>query len=226
MVQPKEWDWKLADKKLWTNPCEESYYYVNKWQQEGRRSVLDLGCGLGRHAILFAKHGFKVTAVDLSEEGIRYLRDWKQREKVDLLCKVCDMNQLPFADNAFDCIWAYHVISHTDFIGLQHIITEIKRVLKPEGQFFLTLCSKEAWAYKDAGYNQIDSNTIIKTEGPEIDVPHVYVDLEDIQFLFSEFSLNNIRHIEECYADERKGKSIHYFIEGVLHKEGCLSIRG
>nr|HMS57161.1 methyltransferase domain-containing protein [Fimbriimonadaceae bacterium] len=29
--------------------------------------LLDMGCGTGRHAIEFAKRGFKVTGVDLSE---------------------------------------------------------------------------------------------------------------------------------------------------------------
>ena len=37
--------------------------------------VLDMACGAGRHAIEFAKNGFKVTAVDLSE---RLLSEAKQ----------------------------------------------------------------------------------------------------------------------------------------------------
>ena len=34
---------------------------------EPQSSVLDMACGAGRHAIAFAKKGFKVTAVDLSQ---------------------------------------------------------------------------------------------------------------------------------------------------------------
>jgi tellurite methyltransferase len=30
----------------------------------GTRNVLDLGCGVGRHALLFAEHGFAVEAID------------------------------------------------------------------------------------------------------------------------------------------------------------------
>ncbi len=33
--------------------------------------ILDMACGAGRHSILFAQHGFKVTAVDLSEKLIK-----------------------------------------------------------------------------------------------------------------------------------------------------------
>jgi len=64
-------DWKaVEDKSSWLDPCEESYYYAEKWKREGRKSILDLGCGLGRHSVLFAKYGFKVTAVDISEEAL------------------------------------------------------------------------------------------------------------------------------------------------------------
>lgn len=33
----------------------------------GTRSVLDLGCGTGRHALLLAEHGYAVCGVDMSE---------------------------------------------------------------------------------------------------------------------------------------------------------------
>lgn len=39
------------------------------------RSVLDLGCGTGEHAFLFASFGMRVTGVDLSEEQIRAARE-------------------------------------------------------------------------------------------------------------------------------------------------------
>ena len=53
---------------------------------------------------------------------------------------------------------------------------EIKRITKPSGEMYITLCSKEIWAFAEAGFPQIDDNTIRKTEdGPEKDVPHFYV---------------------------------------------------
>ena len=75
--------------------------------------MLDLGCGLGRHAILFAKNGFNVTAVDIAREGVDYLKNWQKEEGVDILCKVCDMNELPFADDAFDGIVSLEMVEKT-----------------------------------------------------------------------------------------------------------------
>jgi SAM-dependent methyltransferase len=40
---------------------------VNNFNFKNETSVLDMACGAGRHAIEFAKRGFNVTAVDLSQ---------------------------------------------------------------------------------------------------------------------------------------------------------------
>lgn len=42
------------------------------------KSILDVGCGTGRHAIELAKRGYKVTGIDLSESMLE-----KAREKAD-----------------------------------------------------------------------------------------------------------------------------------------------
>ena len=79
MVESKGWNWENADNTIWLEPCEESYFYCENWKKQGKRSVLDLGCGLGRHALLFAKNGFKVTAADISEYAVKKLREAEKR---------------------------------------------------------------------------------------------------------------------------------------------------
>lgn len=219
MVDSKCWDWETEKDNLWLTPCEESYYFCEKWQHEGRRSVLDLGCGLGRHSILFAKKGFKVTSVDLSEYSIQHLREWEEREHVFIRSKVCDMKQLPFADNAFDCIFSYHVISHTDSEGIRLILDEIKRVLKPGGEVYLTLCSKDSWAFKEANFPKVDENTVIKTNTiTEKDVLHFYVDLDGLLELFKDFKIERIRHIDDCYHKGQIQHTMNYYITATYDK--------
>ena len=232
MVESKGWDWNIVTndgtenyKGFWTEPSEESYFYAEKWKREGCRSVLDLGSGLGWHSILFAKYGFKVTATDISKEGLAFLRTWRKKEGVDILCKCADMKCLPFADDAFDCIFACHSISHCDTAGMTQIMGEIKRVLKPDGRFFCTLCSKETWAFKEANFKHIDENSLVKNEdGPEKDVPHFYVSFDDVRKIFSDygFELIRVRHIDDCFVNGRVQNSKHYYIEARLKKTAVV----
>ena len=50
----------------------------------GETVLLDFGCGLGRHAVFFAKSGFSVSAFDLSREGVARLDEWKEQEGLDI----------------------------------------------------------------------------------------------------------------------------------------------
>jgi SAM-dependent methyltransferase len=63
-------------------------------------TILDLACGRGRHAKYLYKQGFTVTGVDLSEESIRYA---KQYEKPNLHFQVHDMC-LPYPEK-FDAVF-------------------------------------------------------------------------------------------------------------------------
>ena len=50
------WYWKqVEDREYWMGPSDESLYCAERWKRLGLRKVLDLGCGLGRHSILFAR---------------------------------------------------------------------------------------------------------------------------------------------------------------------------
>jgi ubiquinone/menaquinone biosynthesis C-methylase UbiE len=213
MVDSKAWNWKEETSLIWLKPSEESYFIANHWIEKGYKNILDFGCGLGRHSIFFAKQGFNVSAFDLSQEGINHLEKWSKNEKLVIDLTVADMHNLPYKDNSFDCIFAYHVISHTDTKGMHKILSEISRILKPNGEIYLTLCSKETWSFKDAGFPIVDENTIIKTdEGPEKGIPHFYVTLQDILKLFSNFRIERIRHTDDCYFAGKEQNSKHYFI--------------
>lgn len=209
----KAWKWEKETSGIWLKPSEESYYIAQRWKEAGRKDILDFGCGLGRHSIYFAKQGFRVSAFDLSVEGTDHLRQWARQEQVTVDVTVADMLHLPYPEDSFDGIFAYHVISHTDTEGMKQILAEITRVLRPGGEIYLTLCSKETWSYKESGYPRLDENTVVKTEeGPENGIPHFYVTLEDILNLFGEFEIERIRHTDDCFFAGKKQNSKHYFV--------------
>ncbi len=212
----KPWDWSKNTQDLWYDPCEESYYLVHRWKSKKYTSFLDLGCGLGRHSLLFAQNGFQVNAFDLSHTAITELRERSSRLGVTIECHIGDMTSLPYSDESFDCLLAYHVISHTDTQGIRIILNEIHRVLKKGSEFYLTLCSKNSWSFQEAGYPKHDENTIVKIEdGPENGIPHFYSDERTIEKLFTDFKLENIRHTKDVvFNGTPLQNSWHYFILG------------
>ncbi|ERI91975.1 methyltransferase domain protein [Clostridiales bacterium oral taxon 876 str. F0540] len=189
MIESKPWDWSKNESSSWLVPSIETCYLSEAWKLKGFNKFLDVGCGLGRHSIYLAKKGFEVNAVDLSDYGVNHLKKWAEEEQLNIDTQVCDMLNLPFEDNTFDCIIAYNVIYHTDTEGFIKALNEIKRVLKDNGELFITLISKNTWSYQSADkYKRVDNNTILRDEHEtEKDVPHFYVDIEDIKRYFIDF---------------------------------------
>lgn len=189
MPVTKAWDWSKNTDGRWLSPCIESGYLAERWSSQGFEKFLDLGCGLGRHAVYMGMHGFDVTAVELSPEAVRRTGAWAAGEHLNVKTLVTDMLSLPFADDSFDCILSYNVIYHTDTIGFQAALAEIRRVLRPGGELFLTLISKDTWSYRQADPSRkMDEHTILRNEEEtEADVPHFFVDLSDIRRFFADF---------------------------------------
>ncbi len=212
MVKSKAWDWKITKTPLWEKPSLDVYPLIKQWQKQGFKKILDLGCGIGRHSILLAKKGFEVDAFDLSESGIKDLRETIKKQKLTIRVTMGDMLSLPYKDNSFDCILAYYVVYHTDGKGIEKTLKEIKRVLKPKGEFFANFNSKNSSAFKNKKNIHFGSNLLFKTESHEIGIPHYYVDEKDIKKLLKDFKILKFMHKEKTFPDGYK--SAYYFILG------------
>ena len=122
MIESKPWECsKLNEEgqKKWKEPSIESYYLINRWKKQNKKDFLDIGCGLGRHTIQFAKKGFNVNSIDLSEEAIKTTKEWLEKEGLKANVKKSDMIQLPYKKESIDCILCRNVISHTDTEGIK-----------------------------------------------------------------------------------------------------------
>jgi len=215
-VESKPWDWKQVQgekEKIWLDPCIESYYFVNRWKKQDKKDFLDLGCGLGRHTIQFAKAGFNTKAFDLSEDAIRRTREYAKQENLNIDTKVGDMLNLPYEAESIDCIFCRNVISHTDTKGMREITKELRRVLRKDGECYMTLGSKDSWGFKQP-WPIVDENTKIRIEdGPENGIPHFFADYDLIKEIFSEFSIERIFQVEN-FREMENGVtgSFHYHV--------------
>ena len=65
--------------------------------------VLDLACGPGRHSILFARKGFEVTGIDLSENLLRVAESTARKEKLDIKFIKADLRRVDLTEK-FDLV--------------------------------------------------------------------------------------------------------------------------
>lgn len=103
---------------------------MNRWKGQEKKDFLDLGCGLGRHSILFGKNGFNVYCFDISENAIERTRKWAEEENIECNYKIGDMLKLPYKEKSIDAIYSRNVISHTDTEGVKIIVKELKECLE------------------------------------------------------------------------------------------------
>lgn len=213
MVESKAWNWSKASKlDIWKEPSIESYYLLNRWKKQMKKDFLDLGCGIGRHTILFAQNGFNTYAFDLSEEAVNATKKWAEELNLNVDYKIGDMLNLPYEDNSFDCILCRNVISHTDTKGVERIIKEINRVLREDGECYLTLGSKSSPAFNNKDFPIVDENTKIRVEdGPENGIPHFYADYDLIQELFKDNIIELVEHIEDFFEEKGKTSSSYHY---------------
>lgn len=211
MTKNKAWDWEKVEDDFWHEPSEDIYYYLHRWKEKGFKNVLDLGCGMGRHCILFAENGFTVTGFDLSQYGLDVLNKKAEKKNLAINSVQGDVVDLPFEDDRFDAILAYHSVYHVDSKGMDRVIENIKRVLKPGGEVYITLISKNTWSYSANSPSVIvvDENVRLKEEQDGNFLPHFYVNLQDIQSLFKDFEMIRIRQIEDIFDGK---SSWHYFL--------------
>lgn len=135
-VQRRMWD-KIYKKKTF-HPL---YLKESKFAKEcikyfpKNSKILEVGCGLGRDAIFFAKNGHEVVALDFSKEALKIAkRDAKKRKTTSLIFLCSDMsNGFGFKDASFDVVFANLSLQYFLEEVTRSIFNEIMRVLKKKG---------------------------------------------------------------------------------------------
>lgn len=97
---------------------------------EGRR-ILDLGCGVGRNAVVLAAAGAKVIGVDPSADLLADARDRAEAAEVRVEFHQAVLAELAFLrSDSFDAALSVMALAATD--DLARVFRQVHRVLKPE----------------------------------------------------------------------------------------------
>lgn len=97
------------------------------------KTIVDLGCGGGHHAVRFARQGATVRAFDLSWANVqaaqRNARENSLQEQV--IVGQMAAEQLACPDESVDLVFGHSILHHTDLALTRY---QVYRILKPGGR--------------------------------------------------------------------------------------------
>jgi SAM-dependent methyltransferase len=133
----------------WHEVLPRRYSVVERFNQgyaarsaESELKTLEIGAGLGEHLAFEPEPHGNYWAVELREEMARAI----ERVYPGANMVVADCQQeLPFEDGTFDRALAIHVLEHLP--DLPSALTELRRVLKPNGRFVVVIPCEGGLAY-------------------------------------------------------------------------------
>ena len=113
----------------------EAPFFLKLFEENKVKKILDLACGTGHHSIFFAKSGYEVTGVDLSEKMLQIARQNAKGVSGVRFIKAGFLDFYPKLKDKFDAVICLgnslpHLLSKKD---LKKTLQNIFKLLNPDG---------------------------------------------------------------------------------------------
>ena len=131
-------DWKIVERQR----------FLSLLQQEGKRTLLEIGAGTGKDSLFFQENGLRVVCTDLSPAMIALCRE------KGLEAYVMDFLYLDFPLASFDAVYALNCLLHVPGAALPAVLEKIRGLLRPAGLFYLGVYG----GLEQEGINEQDSH--------------------------------------------------------------------
>ncbi len=211
---PKPHPWELAwREERWAEispPLPVVVEFAEDLKRESAKKVLDLGCGAGRHSILFGKEGFQVVALDISETALKILESRLKAASIDSVTLVKhEMWELPFIHSYFDGVVCTNVLHHGKLSQIKQATREIHRVMKRGASAFVVALSTAD--FRKGNGKMLERNTYVFTEGEERGIIHHFFPRQELQSCFRKFE--SVSFEERLIPVEEGGNRAHFLVK-------------
>ena len=137
---------KINKDYLHYNPFIETWFDLTRSSGVMKtKRVLEIGCGAGSAAGLFAQFSASMTAIDITDQAIKMTRANARFNDLDINVKRMDAENMEFDDNSFDFVYSWGVIHHS--ANTENAIKEISRVLAPQGRGLVMVYNRSSIRY-------------------------------------------------------------------------------
>lgn len=119
------------EQDCWKN--REVEHFITVLKKYEMKSLIDLGCGSGKEALIFKREGFDVKCIDLSEEMIKICL------ALGLEAGCMDFCDIKYDNEIFDAGFAMSSLLHVPKRNITIVIEQIHRCLKINGILYVGL---------------------------------------------------------------------------------------
>lgn len=197
-------------------------WILDTQKEKGKLTILDLGCGPGLYAEIFAKKGHNVTGIDISKNSIEYAKKSAKDKKLDITYLNTNYLEVDLQSDNYDLV----VLIYTDLGVLipterESLLKMIYRVLKKGGTFIFDVLKDQEIKKKTSPKTWEASNSGFWKESPYLTLSESFLYKEEKVILFqhnivdTEGNIKTYRFWTHFFSqnDVSKMLDIHKFID-------------
>ena len=137
--QSNYWEANFSEKPLMfgLKPSVAALTALKKFEEENIKEIIELGAGLGRDTVFFAKNKIKVEALDYSQTAIKIIEKKAKDNNFSKLISTKHFDvrgRLPYEDNSIKGVFSHmlYCMALTN-AEIKKLNNELFRILKPGG---------------------------------------------------------------------------------------------